>query len=85
MKSYGKSLQMIYKETITENFDILRTFLLCLIEEPNHLGICLWSWQPFPLYIDSDNRNVWISIDLTIIINKIMHIFVILIRIKQGS
>ena len=36
MKSYGKSLQMIYKETITENFDILRTFLLCLIEEPNH-------------------------------------------------
>ena len=32
MKSSGKLLQMIYKETITQNFDILCTFLLCLIE-----------------------------------------------------
>ena len=48
---------MIYEETITQKFNILCTFLLCLIEGPKYQGICLWSWQPFSLYIDSEGEN----------------------------
>ena len=55
-------------------FDIFCTFLLCLIEGLNHKCI------PMKLTI---NRNVWISIDLTTIINKIVHIFVDLSKLNM--
>ena len=62
-------------------FDIFCTFLLCLIEGLNHKCIPMKLATFSTLYWI--NRNVWISIDLTTIINKIVHMFVDLSKLNM--